>query len=203
MNHEHLAYAWAAFNTGHDRLAVTIGRGSTQHTAMINVKPEMRGSRVSFRRDTIYSHHWWPMAKFIREPARAVLMRTDTYSISTSRHQLYVRRALASRASIPVFEVQGDPVLDHDANIKGYVTRIHEHLAAASRATRYADRAVLEAQAVHTMLCSYIETFGLEQPLPQQLSPFKTADELIAFEARMTQLSLRLGVPIPPIWRQL
>lgn len=94
MNHQDMARAWARNITGQTDKAVPAAHG--------NISPDSNNP------DVINSYGWWEMARLIRHPNTAAnrkngtagtplrfLINGDLYSVSTSRHQSYVRNAIA------------------------------------------------------------------------------------------------------------
>lgn len=68
------------------------------HVWAQNTQAEGYAGNVSFNNGVIYSYRYWPMAAFVTNDRgeEAVLIRDETYSNSTSRHQSYVWRSLPS-----------------------------------------------------------------------------------------------------------
>jgi hypothetical protein len=202
MRHEVVALMWAAHNMGRRTIEYGVGRRSKARTVTARVRPEYKGSRVSYRDDTIYSYHWWPMAMFVRSYHNelAVLVRTDTYSKSTTRHQYHVRDALRPY-SVPVFSIGAAPTLDHEANIAAYQTKITELFAKALRAREKVPNLLHEAAQQRAEMQAYAEFFGVSESV--WVDPFNSDPaKLLDFEARITKLSIRTGIPIHAFWRK-
>jgi len=112
-NHDEVAHVWAQ---------------QLQH--------EGRASNVFFYGKTIYSYgEHFPLAKF--EKKNVVLINSNTYSVSTSKHHSIVLRAL-DLDTVKVFHVpytgsQRSERNDH-LNVKSYFDDFKKHLDKASRA---------------------------------------------------------------------
>ena len=203
MNHDLIASMWAAHNTGLAFISQTIHRkGGFTHEKHMHVKSEARGSRLSFRGDTISSYHWWPFGQFATNEAgeKAVLFRSHRYSSSTGKHQNYARRALRTYADeVPVFDVHDDMDASHGERIKGYMQRVRDGFDLALRARTQAGRHIEHAGAEHDEMLAYARFFNVE--IPAWANPFATPGEVGAMEAKLTELSIKTGIPINSFWR--
>lgn len=200
MNHTAVCYMWAAHNMKLSAIHIPKGRGGEQRT---RVKSAARGSRISFSGDTIKSFHWWPMARFVANDAgdQAVIFRNKHYSSSTSQHQSTVRAALRKYAMyVPVFDVDDDIDASHGERVKGYMRRIRDMFDLALKARAKAGAYIETAAAEHTEMLAYAAFFKIE--IPMWANPFASPEEAVAFEAKLTELSLKTGVPINAFWRR-
>ena len=89
-----------------------------------------KAGNISFSSGTIYSYHWWPMARIDRD---VVLMRFEHYSQSTSNHQAHVLNSVRGQYA-HIFNVKTlgidpgiitIPATRHVINIEHYVERAH------------------------------------------------------------------------------
>jgi|11_taG_2_1085331.scaffolds.fasta_scaffold00685_16 hypothetical protein len=106
------------------------------HVWAQQLQHEGRASNVFFYGKTIYSYgEHFPLAKF--EKKNVVLMNSNRYSVSTSKHQAIVSRAL-DRDTVKVFHVpypgsqREKPY--HFGNVESYFNDFKKHLDKASRA---------------------------------------------------------------------
>lgn len=202
MNHEQICAAWVAHNMGATTVVVSAKHRSKSGETTIRVRSEAKASRISYRGDTIYSFHWWPFARFVKNDRgkSAIIYRDETCSSSTSKHQSELRRALARVPHIPVFSIPGDPCLDHAANMKALIASINEFFEKAVRARQQAPNLVCAANLKHEELEAYAQFFGCGIPL--WANPFENDPARIrAFEAKLTKLSLQTGIVIHKFWR--
>lgn len=209
MNHEEIAALWVAFNTGAEKLVVSRShRGHSQDTShTLRVKPEARGAKLSYRRDTIYSYHYWPFGQFVRnENGTCVLWRDEKYSVSTGRHKYHAWKALGrvgfgSDARVrPVFTIEGEPSLDHKANIAWYMAQIREKFDGALRANKYAAEKLQAAHEQYLELERYAAFFN--HTVEPWVNPFASREQMERFEAKLTRLSIQSGIAITKFWRQ-
>lgn len=202
MNHARVAHMWAAHNTGLSRFIETVVVKGARHDTSVRVKPEGRGSRISFKGPTISSYHWWPMARFERNDSgeQAVIYRSARYSSSTSGHQSMVRAALRKQApDVPIFSVDDDINESHGTRIKGYMQRIRAGFDAALKARTRAIDLITSASETHEEMLSYARFFAVDIPL--WATPFATPEEVVRMEAKLAELSIKTGITINSFWR--
>lgn len=211
MNHEIICFLWAAFNTGADRLTMSVGgRRRERRDVTFKVTEQRRGARVKYDRASIYSHGWWEMARFVSTRAgRVVLRRSDSYSKSTGRHFWHVDRALEAHPHIRVFSFpigrQTSCLPDRagaDA-LNSYRERITEAFNKALRARlpESAEQYIACAGRLSDEMREMIAAFELDAPL--WADPFESdtgrREEL---ERKLTELGIRTGRAINVYWRQ-
>ncbi len=80
---------------------------------------------INFRGNTIFSYGHWSMASFV-DDSDIVLYRDDTYSISTSRHQCFVRRAISHCRVFKVASLNTQRTKIHVENIAHYIWKLRE-----------------------------------------------------------------------------
>lgn len=210
MNHEEIAALWVAFNTGAEKLVVTRShRGRVQDTShTLRVRPEARGNMLSYRRDTIYSYHYWPFGQFVKNENgdTCVLWRNEKYSPSTGRQMYHAWRALGrvgfgsdSRLR-PVFTIAGEPSLDHKANVTWYMAQIREKFDSALRASKYAVHKLQAAHDQHLELERYAAFFNYT--IEPWVNPFASHEQMDKFETKLARLSIQSGIAITKFWRQ-
>lgn len=124
---------------------------------------DVKGSRMFHDGPTIYSYrHTWPIARFFPNGrgGTAVLMRTDTYSPSTSKHKHHVRHAL-NLAGVRVFNVY--PNEQKSAVEREYIANIREQLESAKKPRiRQKTRVwhTLEAERWHREMCDFNQFYN-------------------------------------------
>jgi hypothetical protein len=94
-----------------------------------------KGFNLYFDGDTIFSYgSHFPIARHVTMPngTAAVLFTTQSYSVSTSKHISYTRRAL--RGDVPVYYVKNPLSSDWRAHFEGYRAYFESMLVSASRA---------------------------------------------------------------------
>lgn len=112
MNHSELCHDWA--NTPIDDLDNGRARRSTN---------------ISYQGRAIMSYHWWQMGW--RFSANCVFIRTDNYSVSTSKHQSYLSSACShlQRVYIPTGLWRDNGDIDFKAVADAYAWRIYEGMS--------------------------------------------------------------------------
>jgi hypothetical protein len=106
-------------------------------------KTKAHGFNVYFEGKTIYSYgSHFPMATILDNGI--ILVNSDSYSVSTSKHQSYVRYAIGDR---PTIEVPTNLLsnMASELNFHGGVKMESKNLAAQALLKRY-DNAVLKAK---------------------------------------------------------
>lgn len=146
-----------------------------------------RAGNISFDEDTIYSYGWWPMAKFI-EP-NIVLFRDESYSISTSSHQHYVRSAISHCRVFNVISLTPN----HKDNIKHYLAKIRETANRFWNARAgYVKWHNTDYFALATQTRDYAKHFNCENLLPPlfglELSGWLAKHHLIMCKARQEKI---------------
>jgi len=143
-NHDEVAHVWAQ---------------QLQH--------EGRASNVFFYGKTIYSYgEHFPLAKF--EKKNVVLMNSNTYSVSTSKHQSIVLRAL-DLDTVKVFHVpfpgsqREKPY--HFGNVQSYHKEFERFLDKASRARSYYSYYLQWAKASREDALEYCKEFRCKKHL--------------------------------------
>ena len=92
-----------------------------------------RAGNVSFRGNTIYSYDWWPMARFLPDK-NIVLMRSWSYSNSTSSHLNYVRRAIPDNYEvISVYNPDENAVQENIDNFTGRIEGFYKDFQTAKK----------------------------------------------------------------------
>ena len=143
-NHDEVAHVWAQ---------------QLQH--------EGRASNVFFYGKTIYSYgEHFPMARF--EKKNVVLMNSNSYSVSTSKHQSIVLRAL-DLDTVKVFHVP-DTGAEREMrcdyrNVKSYFDDFEKHLDKASRARGNYSYYLSTAKASRENAFEYCKTFRCKKHL--------------------------------------
>jgi len=155
MAHRHVA----------ERFAEQQKHGRTQ-------RREFSCGNMSYSERTIYSYHWWPMARIIENGERKVaLFRAETYSTCTCIHQNHVWWALRN-AGFKIINVPrvthenrqyGADIddTDHEYNLAWFERRIGETLEQADRARVYRRQCMLVAQSLIEAMADYIDYFNL------------------------------------------
>jgi hypothetical protein len=205
-NHGHICEMFVAFNRGHSHVTLEHWRKRRDHNGNLNhqtnarVRESAKGARVSYRGDTIYSYHYWPMAKFFRNARQeqCAIVRTDTYSNSTSKHQSYTRRSL-DKAHVTCFYTSGPPCTDHHENAKDYQQRIAESFAKALRARDHTVMYVNEASRLYQELQAYCTFFDWPMPALVQAVDVKQREKL---ETKLMKRCLTEGGVVHAFWRE-
>ena len=131
------------------------------HVWAQQLQHEGRASNVFFYGKTIYSYgEHFPLAKF--EKQNVVLMNSNRYSVSTSKHHSIVLGAL-DLDTVKVFHVpypgsQRSERNDH-LNVKSYFDNFKKHLDKASRARSYYSYYLQWAKASREDALEYCKTF--------------------------------------------
>jgi len=117
---------------------------------------------VHYEQDTIYSYGWWPMARVVDWTAKVALYRDETYSVTTAKHQSYVRWGLrcARYEVFHVADVSSNP--DHGRNLTHYEEKIAASLNKADHARDYRDLHMRTANELIEEMDRYCELFGLD-----------------------------------------
>lgn len=205
MNHGHICDCWVAHNLGRTQVTLECWRsrknqnpGVYQRTA--RVTDTRKGSRVSYRGDTIYSHHWWPMGRFFTNARgeKCVIARKENYSKSTAKHKSDMYHALG-RDRVQTFVIDSEPCLDHAGNCAYYLGRMKEAMEKALRARNHALDRMNEAAANYKYLHEYCRFFDLEAP------PFSTAfvdpRQMYDLETKLIKKSLAGEGVVNVFWR--
>lgn len=95
-------------------------------------KPRLRGNNLSFEGAVISSYHHWPIGRIVGD---VVLLRSESYSVSTSKHQSMARQATyhMKRFEVPNVEAHSDSA--HIHNIMDRLEAAHEEIFKAYSAT--------------------------------------------------------------------
>lgn len=131
----------------------------------------LESGNMSYRKRTIYSYHWWPIARIIDTENKVALFRAETYSVSTSRHQTLTRQALSRRGykiiDIPRITHENSQFggnlteSDHMVNLEWFERQIEETLEQADRARLYRDTRMSVADSLIEAMSDYIDYFDL------------------------------------------
>ena len=90
-----------------------------------------KGHNVFWEGDTIYSYgHHFPMARHVNG---VVLLTTDSYSVSTSKHMSLVRRAISHMNVVTVLDVRASRKRDHVNNLAAMIERFNDMIASAAK----------------------------------------------------------------------
>lgn len=120
-----------------------------------------KGFNMFYEGRTIYSYgRHFPIASLRDTPERTVvLMTTEKYSVSTSKHVTYTWRACnhMTMYRVPLVEPIGPS--DHDYNVKSYLKRITESLEKAKRARVYGPSHMRNAEEMIREAQDYIQVF--------------------------------------------
>ena len=128
-----------------------------------------------FKGATIFSYRdSYPIASHVTSKngkRNAILIRTDSYSVTTSGHISAVRSAIP--AGVQVFNVPSvqtewawaEPGADHKTNLSYYVSQSKESLSKAERARKLGSYELKEAFGYRDSARSYAAFFGLTCPL--------------------------------------
>lgn len=75
------------------------------HAWAAQTQDEGQGNSMHFKGPTIYSFGWWPMATYAKNKAgqTVVIVRGESYSSYTSRHQSYMRSAIKWTRVITIY----------------------------------------------------------------------------------------------------
>jgi hypothetical protein len=77
-------------------------------------RSRLKGTNVSFEHDMIYSYHWWPLGRIIRDKngkPRMLWLNGDQYSSSTTGHQNGLRHTAQEQKKLPVLIVPESSML--------------------------------------------------------------------------------------------
>lgn len=126
-----------------------------------------KGSNFFFRGPTLFSYgDHFIVARFTDATLngeRVVLFNTNTYSISTTRHQSYARDALRG-LNVRVIAVNEPDVFSHAANLADMETRANALLMKASRARKYAAMHTANAERIFNDAADYCAAFNVDVP---------------------------------------
>lgn len=121
--------------------------------------PEWESGNMVYRNTMLYSYGWWPIARLMS--GKVALVRSDTYSVSTSKHISIARRGL-DWAGYRIFTVPcvTHPA-DHSDNLAHYEYEIGRLLEIADRARVYRDSYMASADRLYREMSDYIDYFRL------------------------------------------
>jgi hypothetical protein len=108
--------------------------------------------------DTIYSYgQHFPMAKHVKDGN--VLLTTQEYSVSTSRHLSHTRQACHHMNPIKVHNVMAHTKKDHLANIHDGFLRVARSMEKSKRARVYKDMYIRDAHSIMGDMERYAKLF--------------------------------------------
>jgi hypothetical protein len=147
--------------------------GEVCHVWASRSQEEGTSGNISFRGDSIYSYHWWEMARFYETKSgkRYVFIRDRSYSSSTGKHMGHVRGAIPpgwEAIRIPgnqsgYFSHSRGNLLDHEDNVKQITDRIKASHDGLKNGV-YPDRTYRENQRDYELLKKYCRIFRLKVP---------------------------------------
>lgn len=112
---------------------------------------------IFFEGPSIYSYgRHFEMARFVEG---VVLVNGARYSVTTSKHQSYVRRAITQYPSFNVPSME-----DHSANVAYLIDQSRDHYDKALRARKYQDALLTDGRMYKVHAKEYIEKFGVAVP---------------------------------------
>lgn len=121
-----------------------------------------KGHNMFYEGPTIFSYgHHFPIARIVTNERgeQAVLLTTDTYSVSTSKHITYTWRACSHMLTFSV------PFVDHRGsasdNARAYIVRIVDYLEKAKRARVYKDSHMRSAERLTQEARDFIAFFDV------------------------------------------
>lgn len=153
------------------------------HAFAHGLEGPMRNSTGSVFRDGEYIYSYgrhFPMARrMVRPGGRVVfLVTTDRYSVTTSKQQTYLARAIPmdiDQFHVPVLDIErwlsgtekDEAVrLNHAANYDSYRERVNNALGSASRATKHGETYYRMALRIAEKARAYCQEFEYEPPDP-------------------------------------
>lgn len=129
-------------------------------------KEEGRACNVFFKGTKIYSYgKHFVIANFVKP--NVVLFNSENYSISTSKHQTYVLRAIPN--NVRVFNVPDVDGYGHFRNIEFFLTSIRNSVYDAKRSLKYTDSCMLRAYRLRNEMHEYIAEFEVKTELPADI----------------------------------
>jgi hypothetical protein len=132
-------------------------------------QPRGRAGNIEFRGDTIYSYGWWPMARI---DGSVALIRDETYSMSTSKHQAYVRSALWQHGYTRfhvldlILQYIVFPYRNHQTNIDHYQAKLRKLADQWHNAREYKQGYVNQYKAIADEARAYAEHYHVTDLLP-------------------------------------
>jgi len=119
------------------------------------------GSNFFYEGDTIYSYgHHFPVAKLVEVKGETiVLFNSDSYSIRTSKHQNYARRAASHLKRFTVPDVEASRPDSHEDNVGWLLEQSVSELQKAKRARKYTDKHLSCARGYYDEAEEYHRTF--------------------------------------------
>jgi len=128
---------------------------------------------ISFRDDSIFSYHWWEMARFYttKSGKKYLFIRSWSYSNSTSKHLSHVRRALHGHnyetiyvhGSFSRYSSAGDCLLNHADNCQDFVNKMQNSFDKLKK-SRYPRSEYDFNQSQYQELKKYCSIFRLKVP---------------------------------------
>lgn len=116
------------------------------------------GGSVYFYDDVIYSYgSHFPMGRHVNG---VVLLNSDSYSITTSKHQTYVSRACNHLTCFEVPDCMANDERAHRENFDDFQQRYENALLNASRARVYTDMHLRDAEQLLNTGNAYAQHFG-------------------------------------------
>ena len=150
-----------------------------------------RGFNMFYDGDTIYSYGaHFPIARIVKFDGATpdvVLMTTETYSVSTSKHCTIVRRAISHMPKFYVENVRANSADAHAANADAMADGMAQCLerCAKRRNAAYAEMDLARADEVRSAHADYCAMFNVERaPLSM---PDNIADIRKALDVRRTE----------------
>lgn len=143
---------------------------------------------LSFENGVMQSYGYWPIGAHVTSPngkKKAILLRSDRYSVTTTKQQSDLRRAVPS--SFITFEVPnlgGDitHIIDHKKNLAHYVDDAKRHYETSKRARTGASYAFGQAWAMFEQAKAYVKFFNLPS-VSKHFSFFPKGEKLTAYQA--------------------
>lgn len=134
----------------------------SSHAEVIRVwasrsQDEGRSGNINFRGDVIYSYDWYPIGRFVGD---VVLIQSDNYSVSTTKHINFVSWATRTREKFYVPNL--DPV-DHAGNIDYFMAEL-KWRANRFWNSRQVTRSYDSYFRIFHQLKDYVKTFNLKLP---------------------------------------
>jgi hypothetical protein len=159
-----------------------------------------------FKGATIYSYRdSYPIASHVtnskegKAARSAVLIRTDSYSVTTSGHISAVRQSVPSgvtRFYVPSVQVDwcwSTPGPDHDTNLAYFVEQAKESFRKAQNSRKYGTSELQTAFGYRDTAAQYAKFFGLA-PTRKMFSFLPNAKVLAALRLRLTEREDRAKV---------
>lgn len=171
-NHREVAHVWASRNQDY-------GECST----------------MSFRGDSIYSYHWWEMARFMEvKGQKIVLIRDWSYSNSTSKHLNYVRGALRGLdyKMVHCYGTTGrdGSIIDHKLSVQQFLNEMYDTTVKFKR-SKNPEYWLNQNARLKDAIARYCELFDI--PFPDKANEyFIDPDDVVYFIEARKQRNIEL-----------